>query len=345
MTGCTSARFFVTLAVSSCFTLAVAGAPQRGGNGEAPEAWWIEKPTGGQSAFYTAPHRPVWRLADLKKMHAGQTNWSQQVVLDDEQDATYNSASPGTKITTRMHPQTDTVFVVMAGQIRFTVEGQEPVVAKRGSIINILKSTLYSYEVVGSENALWVHDNIRGYGTAYPANGPRPTAGKGREVVKVAVDHRPAAYVKPNQLHFNTFDAITNCTVGTAVSEDRMYLSPGVNFVNPADDKCRGAGRGRGGRGGDDGDGPAGSGEPFNAKEPFGHLHSGAVEWWIVQAGGINARFEHLGEFHAVEGDVIYAAVGIFHQMIPEAPSGPSIRLRMGAYQRISFQNTGQATR
>ena len=130
-----------------------------------------------------------------------------------------------------------------------------------------------------------------------------------------------------------------------------MYLAPGVNYVNPADDKCGSAGRGRGrggrgGRGGDDGDGgPAQAGVAFNAKEPFGHLHSGAVEWWIVQAGGINARFENLGEFHAVEGDVIYAAVGTFHQMIPEAPSGPSIRLRMGSYQRISFQNTGPATR
>ena len=157
-------KTLATLMFLSCLAQIMAGAAQRGSSGEAPEAWWIEKPIGGQSA-YTSPMRPLWRLADLKKAHVGQNNWSQPIVLDDEQDATYNSGAPGTKITTRMHPQTDTVFVVMAGQMRFTAEGQEPVVTKRGSIINILKSTLYSYEVVGNENALWVEDNVRGYGT------------------------------------------------------------------------------------------------------------------------------------------------------------------------------------
>jgi len=101
-----------------------------------------------------------------------ENNWSEPVVLDDEQDATYNSGAPGTKITTRMHPRSATVFMVMAGQVRFTAEGQEPVVTKRGSIVNILKNTLYSYEVVGNENALWIQDSVRGYGTVFPIDGP-----------------------------------------------------------------------------------------------------------------------------------------------------------------------------
>jgi mannose-6-phosphate isomerase-like protein (cupin superfamily) len=322
----------------SCLTLVTQAAPQRGRGRGPAEAWLIEKPIGGQSA-YTGPNRPVWKLADLKKMHAGKSTWSQPVVLDDEQDATYNSGAPGTKITTRMHPQTDTVFMVMGGQVRFTVEGQEPVVSKRGSIVNVLRSTLHSYEVVGAENALWVQVNVRGYGTVYPMDGPRPTPGKGHEVVKVEVTHRPAAYAKPNQLHFNTFDAIATCTVGPAVAEDRMYVVPHVNYVNPADDNCRSAGGG--GRGGDDEGGAGRGGAAFNPNEAFGHLHAGAVEWWVVQAGGISAKFENIGEIHAVEGDIIYAPPGTWHQMTPEAPSGPSIRVTMGAYQRISLQNTG----
>ena len=239
-----------------------------------------------------------------------------------------------------MHPQSDAVFMVMAGQMRFTVEGQEPVVATRGSIVNILKSTLYSYEVIGNENALWVNDNLRGYGTVYPVDGPRPTPGRGNEIAKVAAAHKPGVYAKPNQVHFNTFDAIATCTVRAAVTDDRMYVVPHVNYVNPADDKCSAGGRG--GRGGGDDDASGGGEAIFNPKVPFGHLHAGAVEWWVVQAGGISGKFENLGEFHAVEGDILYAPPGTWHQMTPEAPSGPSIRVTMGAYQRIGLQNTGQ---
>jgi hypothetical protein len=127
------------LLLTSCLTPVINAAPQRGRNRPPAEAWLIEKPIGGESA-YPAPLRPLWKLADLKKMHAGQNTWSQPVVLDDEQEATYNSGAPGTKVTTRMHPQSATVFMIMAGQVRFTVEGQEPVLTKRGSIVNILKT-------------------------------------------------------------------------------------------------------------------------------------------------------------------------------------------------------------
>ena len=332
-------KTLATLMLVVCLTLVMSAAPQRGGNRRPPEFWLIEKPIGGQSA-YTGPNRPLWKLADLKKMHAGKNTWTQPVVLDDEQEATYNSGAPGTKIITRMHPQSDSVFMVMAGQMRFTVEGQEPAVATRGSIVNVLKNTLYSYEVLGTENALWINDNLRGYGTVYPADGPRPTPGKGNEIAKVAAAHRPGVYADPNQLHFNTFEAIATCTVRAAVTDERMYVVPHVNYVNSADDKCSAGGRG--GRGGGDEDAAGGGEAAFNPKVPFGHLHAGAVEWWVVQAGGISGKFENLGEFHAVEGDVLYAPPGTWHQMTPEAPSGPSIRVTMGAYQRISLQNTGR---
>ena len=90
--------------------------------------------------------RPLWKLSDLKKMHAGQNNWQEQIILDPEQDATYNSAAPGTKFDARMHPDTPTVFVLVAGEVHFTVEGQPPATGTRGSIVNIMKSTVFSYD-------------------------------------------------------------------------------------------------------------------------------------------------------------------------------------------------------
>ena len=72
-------------------------------------------------------------------------------------------------------------------------------------------------------------------------------------------------------------------------------------------------------------------------------MHAEPAEWWIVQVGAISGKFENLGEFHAVEGDVLYAAPMTWHQMAAEAPSGRSVRLAAGAYQRISIQNRGPA--
>jgi hypothetical protein len=56
--------------------------------------------------------------------------------------------------------------------------------------------------------------------------------------------------------------------------------------------------------------------------------------------GQIRGQFENTGEFHAVEGDVLYAAPMMWHQMAAEAPSGPNVRLAMGGYQLINMGNT-----
>src|SRR5262249_39736982 len=104
---------------------------------------------------------------------------------------------------------------------------------------------------------------------------------KGNQVVKVEFARAPAVYASPNRLHFNTLEAIATCSLGPAVQDDRLYLTPNTDFVNPADDKCS-TRAGRGNAAGNASAQPAPE-APFNPKEAFGHLHSGAVEWWIVQ--------------------------------------------------------------
>ena len=60
------------------------------------------------------------------------------VVNDENYHAEYHQGAPGTKISTVMHPDTREFYAVMEGQVRFTLEGQpEPIVATRGSIVNI----------------------------------------------------------------------------------------------------------------------------------------------------------------------------------------------------------------
>jgi len=324
------------IAASLSFVASAQGRGQK--KGGPAQTWWVNKTAGG---VYKPPMRPLWKLSDLKQIHGGQNTWQEQIILDPEQDATYNSGAPGTKYTARMHPDTPTVFVVVAGDLHFDVESQEPATATRGAIVNIMKSTVFSYEVTGDQNALWVEVNPTNYKTVYPSDGPRPASSKDGTIVKVSFNHNPAPYTPPNRFMFNTFtDAIAACKGGPAVLDDHLFASPLVGYVNPADNKC---GNGRG----NIGSGPAKPGDPpFDTHTVFGHLHAGPAEWWIVQAGQISGKFENQGEFHAVEGDVLYAAPMTWHQMAAEAPSGPNVRLAMGGYQLINMNNTdnpGQA--
>jgi quercetin dioxygenase-like cupin family protein len=74
-------------------------------------------------------------------------------------------------------------------------------------------------------------------------------------------------------------------------------------------------------------------------------MHPGPAEWWIVQVGAINGQFENAGEFHATEGDVLYAAPMSWHQMGAEAPSGLSVRLAISAYNIINMNNSESPSR
>jgi mannose-6-phosphate isomerase-like protein (cupin superfamily) len=313
---------------------APAGRGGKGKNKGPLQQWYVEKTDGG---VYTPPNRPMWKLSELKAKHSGQSIWQEQIILDLEQDATYNAAVPGTKFQARMHPDTGTLFVVTAGNVHFAVEGQPEVNGRRGSIIHILKGTLFSYEVTSDQPAYWVEVNPPNYKTVYPVDGPAPKAVKsGGAIVKVAFNHTPAAYTPPNQLEFNTFDdMIAKCLpAGPRAINDHLFASPLLGWVNADDNKC-GTGNGN------IGSGPAKAGDPtFNPNSTFGHMHAGPAEWWIVQAGKIAGKFEKVGEFHAEEGDVLYAAPMTWHQMAAEALSGPSVRLAMGGYQLINMNNT-----
>ena len=330
MLSTTGRRALTGIAIGAFCWLPISQSYGQGGARPPAETWWVAKSKGG---VYKPPNRPIWKLADLLKTHAGQNNWSEQIVQDPEQDATYNSAAPGTKFVTRMHPDTPVLFVVVAGQIHFEVEGQQPVTATRGALVNIMHTTLYSYDVMGDRNALWVEVNPPNYKIVYPSSEPQPVAPAGAGIVKVSFNHTPGPYTGDNKLMVNTFDdVIGKCQPrGAVVVDDHLWASPLIGYLNPADNKC-GTGRGN--------VGDSGSAAAFNPASIFGHFHPGPAEWWVIQSGAISGKFENTGEFHAVEGDVLYAAPMTWHQMGSEAPSGPSIRLALGAYNFINMNNT-----
>ena len=311
-----------------------AGQAGQGGRGGAPPAtYWGAKTKGG---VYVPPNKPLTKLLDLKTRHAGQPTWRELVVKDPDTQAEYNSAAPGTRISRRFHPDTRNLIVVVDGDLRFDIEGQEPFVATRGSIVNIPRSTIFAYEITGSKPALWVDINQINSQTLYPGDGPPPAATPGAEIIKVSFGRTPGTYTAPNMPHWNLFEAAkAGPPGGTRVLEDHMFANPIYGFADPNDplnpNRGNAPANGRGGA-------PADS-APFNPNSVFGHLHAGPAEWWIVQSGQITARFENTGEFVASEGDVLYAPPFMWHQMGFKGP-GPSCRLAIGAYNLINMNST-----
>src|SRR3712207_1568876 len=106
------------------------------GRGAPPRQWWVNKAKGGRYG----DNKPHIKLAELKARHKGQARWTEVVVQDENFHATYNAGAPGTTITPRMRPDTREFFVVVEGEMRFTLEGQpQPITATRGSVVNIPK--------------------------------------------------------------------------------------------------------------------------------------------------------------------------------------------------------------
>ena len=158
---------------------------------------------------------------------------------------------------------------------------------------------------------------------------------KQRAVVRKAIESPLTSQIEKSV--DNLFDAIAACEKpGAVVRDDHLFASPLLGWVNPADNKC-GTGRLN------VGNTPVIGAPPlpkFDPKSNFGHMHAGPAEWWIVQVGKISGKFENQGEFVAEEGDVLYAAPMMWHQMAALAPSGPSVRLAMGGYELINMNST-----
>ena len=303
-----------------------------GRGGSPPQQYWVQKTKGG---VYLPPNKPLMKLGDLKTKYKGRPTWNEVVVKDTELQAEYHSAATGTKVSPRFHPGTASILVVFEGEMRWQVENQEAFTAKRGSIVNIPAWTMFSFEVIGSTPAIWIDVNPVHFDTVFPIDSQAPPANPGAVLTKVAFNRRPAPYVAPNQPHWNLHDSVKanpERPGGVRVLTEHLYGNANYGFADPNDplnpNRGNPAGRGRGGQT------PADSG-PFDPKVPFGHLHAGSAEWWIVLVGHISGKFE-TGEVVGGEGDVLYAPPYTWHQMANQG-AGPSCRFTIGAYDPVNF--------
>ena len=134
---------------------------------------WAPLPV--QPNTWVAPNQPIWKLSDLLAKHKGQASWSQTVVDDSTLHADYVSMAPGAKTPRQFHPDTRAWWIVQDGQIRFSIEGQEPFVASKGYLVQVPYRNAFSMETVGDKPSLRLEVNIAGAKTMYPIDEQPPT--------------------------------------------------------------------------------------------------------------------------------------------------------------------------
>jgi mannose-6-phosphate isomerase-like protein (cupin superfamily) len=153
------------------------------------DAVWAPK---YEPAKYPAGHRPHTKLADLRAKYKGKSDWREVIVNDSHLHSEYIQASPGTKVGRRFHPDTREWWVIMDGEIRFEVEGQDSFVARKGSMVQVPMQTIYSMEVIGDKPALRFETNIANAKLLYP-NDVKPPELPGATWIPVILGRKAAA--------------------------------------------------------------------------------------------------------------------------------------------------------
>ena len=262
-----------------------------------PTRAWAPKPT--TLTRYPSGIKPWVKLADLKARHKSDANWRDVIVDDGRLSGEYVFAAPGTSVGKRFHPDTREWFAVVEGEVRVSIEGQEPFTATRGSLVNIPRQTIYSLETIGDRPSLrWVV-NVARAKTLYPSDVQPPAPPSGTQWVPITINRRPAEYDQFNRPHLNIHEAAANnpkYTGGRFVRDDKSEMLVIYGYeknlppLDPADK---------------------------------GHFHPESAEMWLVFTGQIRYAFEGQQPFVASEGDIVYVPPNTWHatRFYGEAPA------------------------
>jgi mannose-6-phosphate isomerase-like protein (cupin superfamily) len=214
--------------------------------------------------------------------------------------------APGEKTPRRAHPDTREWWVIRDGEIRFTIDGQEPFIAKKGYLVQVPYRTFYSMETVGDKPSIRFEVNIAGARYMYPMDVTPPQVA-GYTFVKATVASK-GVYDQGNRpyIDFNNIVAGRE-KAGRFIADDRA-----VSNIIYGDPKSL---------------------APAGPKDK-GHFHGECPEFWIILLGKVSYRMEGVADIMADEGDIVYAPRGRFH-LARWAGDSMSCRLAMNGFQDI----------
>jgi quercetin dioxygenase-like cupin family protein len=283
----------------------IAAATAGVGGQAVPTTVWAPKPS--QTPAYPPGHQPWVKLADLRARHKTDANWREVIVDDGRLTGEYVAAAPRMKTSRQFHPDTREWFAVLSGEVRVEIEGQPPITATRGSLINIPRQTIYTVETTGEAPSLRFVVNVARAKTLYPQDVKPGAPPPGTAWTTVNVNRNPGRYDEFNQPHLNIHEAAANnpkYTGGRFVRDDKSEMlviyghEKNLPPLNPADK---------------------------------GHFHPESAEFWLVFTGQIRYAFEGQQPFVASEGDVVYVPANTWHATRFSGPD-PACRLSITEY-------------
>ncbi|MEO8052468.1 MAG: cupin domain-containing protein [Acidobacteriota bacterium] len=269
---------------------------------------------------WMAPNKPIIRLSELRAKHAGKQNWSETVVSDNLFRADYISMAPGAKTPRRFDQDNREWWIIQDGQIRFTVEGQEPFVASKGFMVQVPHRNIYSMETVGDIPSLRLEVTIARSAIMYPADETPPPV-SGVKYVRARVAAVKGSYDKANVPYIDYNETIAGNPKPKQNQNQFIGDSHGIVNIIRGDPKTQPPVR--------DGD--------------LGHLHETGPEFWFILEGQMEFKIGSVPTFLADQGDVVYAPAKTWHR-IRFAGNGMATRLAIVGYANSHvFQPTEDA--
>jgi len=260
---------------------------------------------------WLAPNKPHTKLTELLAAHKGQASWREPIVRDTLLVADYVQMAPGEKTRRQFQPDNPIWWIVQAGEVRFTIEGIDPIVATKGFLVQVPYRNVYQFETVGASPALLFEVKVTDSPTMYPAD-ETPVPAPGMEFLKVRISGK-AKYsdtVRPF-LDFNGAVAAGKRVAGPFVSDARGFAN--VIRGMPQEDNPR----------------------------DKGHFHEVSSEFWFILEGTINYKIADLPIFDAMQGDIVFVPKQTWHRA-HHGGTGYSTRLAMNGYPQLlhNFQLT-----
>jgi mannose-6-phosphate isomerase-like protein (cupin superfamily) len=207
--------------------------------------------------------------------------------------AKYISMAPGESTGMRMHADTRVSWIVQDGQMRVTIQGQEPFIASQGYMVQVPYQTPYKMETLGNVPSLRFEIMPARTATLYLETETPPQMA-GVTFIKTRATMRNAQYSENERMSLNFADVQAGTQRGGAfVSDDRSF----VNII-----------RGRG-----------------VARQPdtvLGHFHLEYAEFWFIMEGNIDYLIEGEEFFTSSQGDVVYVPNGRWHRASHGSPVG-----------------------
>ncbi|MEO8301674.1 MAG: hypothetical protein ABI608_07770 [Rhizomicrobium sp.] len=257
---------------------------------------WASKPA--KLPPFTRPNKLVYRIADVLAAHKGKQSWQQEVFLSRDYSGAWISMAPGEKTKTQFYADDRVFWVVQSGQMKVTIEGQDPFIASKHFLIQVPKRLQYSMETVGDEPALRFEMRPAGETPDYPLSETPPPV-KGVQYIK-AVYSGHGDYDKLN-VPFVDFEK----QIVQGGEKRGVWLRDDHNFVTILRSQ---------------------KGVPTPPDNVWGHFHANFPEIWLIIEGTQQFLVEGEKLITVSDGDLVAAPTGRWHRAMPFS-EGPSTRL------------------